>query len=160
MSEATMVELVQDALRASGIDDEIDVAGQFYPRGHTGAMFAGGLIGDEIGGAFGDAGDAAGTVIGAIAGSLAHDAATGLPEKMLVGVSKTAVYGVDAATRHSEPTAVVFQVERAGLGVKVHQRANVRVLELIHGDSNSAIELEGNRIPTTHSHDVIEALEG
>jgi hypothetical protein len=42
--------------------------------------------------------------------------------------------------------------------VKVHQRVNVRVLELIDEDSGSRIELEGNRLPVTHSKDVIEAL--
>ena len=49
-------------------------------------------------------------------------------------------------------------MSRAGLTVKVHQRANVRVLELIEDASGSTIELEGNRIPITHSKDVIEAL--
>jgi len=34
------------------------------------------------------------------------------------------------------------------------------VLELIHGSSDSRIELEGNRLPVTHSRDVIEALSG
>ena len=49
---------------------------------------------------------------------------------------------------------------RAGLSVKVHQRVNVRVLELIHDDSGSRIELEGNRLPVTHSKDVIDVLAG
>jgi hypothetical protein len=37
---------------------------------------------------------------------------------------------------------------------------NVRVLELIHDDTSSRIELEGNRVPLTHSEDVIETLRG
>ena len=41
----------------------------------------------------------------------------------------------------------------------MHQRANVRVLELVHRDG-SAIELEGDRLPVTHSKDVIQALAG
>jgi hypothetical protein len=32
------------------------------------------------------------------------------------------------------------------------------VLELIHEESDSRIELEGNRLPVTHSKDVIQAL--
>ena len=36
----------------------------------------------------------------------------------------------------------------------------MRVLELIDTDSGSRIELEGNRVPLTHSKDVIEALGG
>jgi hypothetical protein len=158
MSEATMVELAQAALQARGIDDRIEVAGQFSPRGHSGGMFAGGLVGGELGEGLGGVGEAIGVGVGSLGGMDAADAASGLPAKMLVAVSPTTVYGFAAATRHSEPTAVVFQVERDGLEAKVHRRANVRVLELIHGESGSAIELEGNRLPMTHSEDVIAAL--
>jgi hypothetical protein len=77
---------------------------------------------------------------------------------MLVGVTPTHGCGVDAATRHSAAGPIVFRVPRASLEVKVHQRVNVRVLELIDTGSGSRIELEGNRIPLTHSKDVIEAL--
>jgi hypothetical protein len=79
---------------------------------------------------------------------------------MLVGVSATTVYGFAAPTRHDEPTALAFQVPRDGLTAKVHQGVNVRVLELIDEASGSRIELEGNRLPVTHSKDVIEALRG
>jgi hypothetical protein len=41
----------------------------------------------------------------------------------------------------------------------VHQRVNVRILELIDSTTGSRIELEGNRIPVTHSKDVITALQ-
>jgi hypothetical protein len=37
---------------------------------------------------------------------------------------------------------------------------NVRVLELIDEASGSRIELEDNRLPVTHSKDVIETLAG
>jgi hypothetical protein len=37
---------------------------------------------------------------------------------------------------------------------------NVRVLELIDEASGSKIELEGNRLPITHSKDVIDELKG
>jgi hypothetical protein len=40
------------------------------------------------------------------------------------------------------------------------RRVNVRVLELIHDESGSRIELEGNRLPVTQSKDVIEGLRG
>jgi hypothetical protein len=158
MSEATMVELTQAALRDRDIDDRIEVAGQFSPRGHSGGMFVGGLAGGELGGQLGGVGEAIGVGVGSLGGMDAADAASGLPAEMLVAVSPTTVYGFAAATRRSEPSALVFRVERRGLDVKVHQRANVRILELIHGESGSAIELEGNRLPMTHSEDVIEAL--
>jgi hypothetical protein len=160
MSEEQLVEHAQTALRKGGIDDEIVAAGEFYPRGHTGSAFAGGLIGGEAGGVAGSLGDAIGTAGGYLAGAAAGDSATGLPGDMLVAVSSTAVYGFAVKHRSAEPTALIFQVAREGLETKVHQRVNVRVLELIHRDGGSRIELEGNRIPLTHSKDVIDELTG
>jgi hypothetical protein len=160
MSEHQMVELVQGALAARGIDDELLAVGQFNPRGHTGGMFVGGLVGDTAGGLLGSAGSAVGMGVGSLAGMHAADERSGLPESMLVGVSDTMVYGFAATTRHSEPTALVFQILRADLTAKVHQRVNVRVLELIDDASGSRIELEGNRLPVTHSKDVIDELGG
>jgi hypothetical protein len=160
MSEERMLELVQDALAARGIDDPVVAVGQFEPRGHTGGLFVGGLLGGDAGSLLGPVGDAVGTGVGALAGMHAADASSGLPNQMLVGVSETTVYGFAAPTRHSEPTALAFQVPRAGITAKVHQRVNVRVLELIDDASGSRIELEGNRLPVTHSKDVIEALAG
>jgi hypothetical protein len=160
MSEESMVEAVQEALAARGVEDEVVAAGQFNPRGHTGGLFAGGLAGGEAGSALGGAADAVGTAAGSLAGMHAADAASGLPETMLVGVTATTVYGFAGRSRRAVPTELVFQVPRAGLEAKVHQRVNVRVLELIDEASGSAIELEGNRLPVTHSKDVIEALTG
>jgi hypothetical protein len=160
MSEKKMVGLIRHALRAQGIQDDVVAAGQFNPRGHTGGMFVGGLAGGDVGSVLGGAGEAVGVGAGSLAGMRAADAASGLPAKMLVGVSATTVYGFAAATRHSEPTALVFKVPRAGLTVEVHQRLNVRILELIDNASGSRIELEGNRLPVTRSKDVIDALRG
>jgi hypothetical protein len=153
-----MVSLVQGALAARGIEDEVVAVGQFSPRGQTGGLFVGGLAGGEAGSLLGGVGEGVGMAAGSVAGMRAADAASGLPAKMLVGVSATSVYGFAAPTRHSEPTALAFQVPRAGLNVKVHERVNVRVLELIDDASGSRIELEGNRMPVTHSKDVIDAL--
>jgi hypothetical protein len=156
-----MIELVQGALAERGIDDRLEAVGQFNPRGHTGGLFVGGLTGSDVGGTIGGAvGDAIGLGAGSIAGMHANDAASGLPVSMLVAVSPTTVYGLAAKTRHSEPTAILFQLPRAQLDVEVHQRVNVRVLELIDEASGSRIELEGNRLPVTHSKDVIDHLEG
>ena len=160
MSEKEMVEVVQQAVRDMGVDDTLVAAGQFSPRGHSGGAFAGGMIGSEVGGAFGDDGDAVGLAGGFIAGAHAADAASGLPAYMLVGVSATTVYGFEGRSRRKEPSTLIFQVPRAGLTVKVHQRVNVRVLELIEESSGSRIELEGGRVPVTHAKDVIKELEG
>jgi hypothetical protein len=158
MSEEKMVEAVQEALAARGIEDEVIAAGQFNPRGHTGGLFVGGLAGDELGGKLGGVGDAVGVAAGSVAGMRAADAASGLPDTMLVGVTATTVYGFAGRSRSKVPSDLAFEAPREGLTAKVHQRVNVRVLELIDEASGSRIELEGNRVPVTHSKDVIEAL--
>jgi hypothetical protein len=101
MSEERIVEAVNEAPAAAGIEDTVTAAGEFNPRGHSGAGFA---------------------------GNRAH------------------------------PQTLVFRVPRAGLEVRVHQRVNVRVLELIDTMSGSRIELEGMRLPITHTKDVIQEL--
>jgi hypothetical protein len=160
MSEEKMVELLQGALDEGGIEDHVVAAGQFNPRGHSGGLFVGGLVGGDAGSLLGGVGESVGTGAGSLAGMRAADEASGLPAKMLVGVSDTTVYGFAAPTRHDEPTALAFQLPRASLTAKVHQGVNVRILELIDEASGSRIELEGNRLPVTHSKDVIEALSG
>jgi hypothetical protein len=75
---------------------------------------------------------------------------------MVVGVSETTVYGF--AGNRAHPRALVFRVPRDRLEAKVHQRVNVRVLELIDPQRGSSIELEGMRLPITHSKDVIQEL--
>ena len=158
MSEETMERVVQQALAREGIADAVIAAGQFSPRGQTGSIFAGGLAGDSLGEIGGSVGEAVGGAAGVLGGMRANAAAHGMPEFMLVGVTADGVYGFEGRSRSKEPGTMVFRAARAGLEVKVHQRVNVRVLELIHPESNSRIELEGSRIPLTHSKDVIEAL--
>jgi hypothetical protein len=123
-------------------------------------MFLGGFVGDSLGGSLPGAADSVATVGGALAGARIHDAASGLPEWMIVGVTPTHVCGFAAAARRRDAGALVFRVPRSSLEVKVHQRVNVRVLELIDSSTGARIELEGNRLPVTHSKDVIEALGG
>ena len=151
-----MVEVVNEALASAGIEDTVIAAGEFNPRGHSGAGFAGGLVGGDIGDSMGSLAGGVGTAGGYVAGTRAHDAASGLPERMVVGVSETMIYGF--AGNRAHPKALVFRIPREGLDAKVHQRVNVRVLELIDTESGSRIELEGMRLPITHSKDVIEEL--
>jgi hypothetical protein len=158
MSEEAMEHAVQQALAREGISDEVLAAGQFNPRGQVGSIFAGDFTGSAVGGVGGSVGEAIGEGAGMIGGMRANAAAHGMPEFMLVGVTADAVYGFEGRSRSKEPGAMVFKAERSGLEVKVHKRVNVRVLELIHPDTGSRIELEGNRIPVTHSKDVIETL--
>lgn len=156
MSEEKIVDVVNEALASAGIEDTVVAAGEFNPRGHSGAGFAGGLIGGDIGDSIGGPASGIATVGGYLAGTHTHDAASGLPERMVVGVSETTIYGF--AGNRAHPKALAFRVSREKLDAKVHQRVNVRVLELIDTDSGSRIELEGMRVPITHSKDVIEEL--
>ena len=158
MSEEAMVEAIETALSELGVAEEVEAAGEFEPRGHTGSMFAGGIVGGDLGGGLAGLGDSIATVGGAIAGGRIHDAAVGLPTWMIVGVTPTFVCGFAAAKRRREAGALVFRVPRSQLDVKVHQRVNVRVLELIDSASGERIELEGARVPVSHSKDVIQAL--
>jgi len=158
MSEQKMIDVVRAALAKQGIEDEVLAVGEFSPRGHTGGGFTGGLVGGGAGDTLGSLAGSIGTVGGYIAGSHASDAASGLPAKMLVAVSPGSVYGFAIRYRNQEPTGLAFQVRRDDLRTKVHQRVNVRVLELVDDRSGTAIELEGSRVPVTHSHDVIRAL--
>jgi hypothetical protein len=98
--------------------------------------------------------------VGSIAGMHASAEARGLPLHMLVGASTSTVYGFKMAAggRRGEPHELAFRVPREGLEVKVHSRVNVRVLELIDNETGSKIELEGSRLPITHSHDLITYL--
>lgn len=157
-----MVKAVQAALETHGVDDTIEVVGQFEPRGSTGSMFAGGMIGSEVGGAFGELGDGVGLAAGAIGGRAANAESRGLPREMLVGASESTVYGfkMGGGGRRKEPHDLVFRVPRDALTVKVHARVNVRILELIDPETGSKVELEGNRLPITHSHDLIKYLAG
>ena len=56
MAEEQMIEIVADALKELGVPEEVTAAGQFLPRGHTGSMFAGGLVGDSLAGVAGRVG--------------------------------------------------------------------------------------------------------
>lgn len=156
MSEKGMQEAVQEGLAREGIEESVIAAGQFSPRGHTGGMVAGGMLGDSVGGLAGAAGQAVGTVAGIAGGMEAAGAARGLPDYMLVGVTDDHVYGFSGTM--SKAGALAFAVPRSGLEAKVHQRVDVKVLELIDTDSGERIELEGNRLPLTHSKDVIAEL--
>ena len=156
MSEAEIVEHVNAALAEAGIEDTVVAAGEFNPRGHTGAGFATGMLGGSVGDLAGSLAGGIGTAGGYLAGTAAHDAGSGLPGRMVVGVSPTTVYGF--AGNRAHPKALVFRVARAGLEATVHQRVNVRVLELVDPESGARLELEGNRLPITHSKDVIDEL--
>ena len=138
MNEQELIERTTEVLAASGAPENVEAAGIFNPRGHTGSMFAGGIVGD---------------------GAKVHDATTGLPEWLVVAVTPTSVVGFDTDGRR-RPTRPIFRFARSELETKVHQRVNVRILELIHKDTGSSVQLEGNRIPLLHTKDVIKALHG
>lgn len=161
MKEEELVQAATAAVARLGVDQQIVAAGMFQPRGHTGSAFVGGLAGADLGSDLG--GSLAGTA-GLLAGEHgaqhAHDAATGLPERMLVGVSASTVFGFEIHRGHSdEPGRLVFTVDREGLETKIHQRVNVRVVELLHAATGSSVELEVPRVGPWHGGEVIDALQ-
>jgi hypothetical protein len=151
MSEQSMIELAQAALEHHGISDTVIAVGQFSPRGQSGASFAAGMVGDELAGGVGMG-------AGFIAGRRANAMSAGFPPTVIVAVSESTVYGMHSRSRRHEPDEVLFTLPRAQLTAKVHQRVNVRVLELIDDETGANVQLEGNRLPITHSKDVIHVL--
>ena len=154
-----MIELAQKALDDHGIDDRLIAVGQFQPRGTTGAIVAGGMLGGSAGDSIGSLAGSIGLGLGTIAGLRANVEASGLPRFLHVCVSESTVYGMHSKSRRREPDEIIFAVPRKGLTAVVHQRVNVRVLELIEEDTGAKIELEGSRIPVTHSKDVLDILK-
>ena len=159
MNEQELIERTAAILAEAGDSEEVVAAGLFNPRGHTGSMFAGGILGDGVAGSTGGLASAIGTAGGALAGMKAHDATSGLPEWLVLAVTAGSVIGFTTDSRR-RPTQPIFRFERSELETKVHQRVNVRVLELIHKDTGASVQLEGNRIPLLHTKDVIKALHG
>lgn len=157
MNEQALVDRIAGLLGEHEAREDILAAGIFNPRGHSGAMFAGGFAGDSAGGTLGGLGSSIGTAGGALAGSRLHDAASGLPQWLVVAVTPTSVLGFDT-DRRRRPTRLIFRLERSRLDTKIHQRVNVRILELIDRDTGASVQLEGNRIPTLHTGDVLKAL--
>ncbi|MEP6851567.1 MAG: hypothetical protein ABJA87_02730 [bacterium] len=97
---------------------------------------------------------------GSLAGRRAAGRPAGLPTDMIVAVSSEWVYGFAGRSRSREPGPMSFRVPREGLSVTVRQRVNVRLLELAVPGDGSRISLEGNRLPITHSNDMIKELVG
>jgi hypothetical protein len=159
VKEAVLTEKVQEALVRLGIEDEVVAASIFMPRGHFGGAFAGGMVGGSVGDSVSSIAGGAGMAAGVLAGQRAADARSGLPERMMVGVSAGSVYGFDTHREHErEPTDLIFQIPRDRLEVKVHQRVNVRVVELIDRETGAKVELEGPRMPGFHVSEVVDAL--
>jgi hypothetical protein len=135
-----MVDKVSDALAHRGIQDRIVAAAMFFPRGQP----IGGDLGDRVGG---------------LSDGLGAAATAGLPERILVGVSATSVYGFGTRrTREHEPTDLMFRLRRAQLDVRVERRMGVRVVELYDPTTGAHVELEGARMPGFHVGDVLHAL--
>jgi hypothetical protein len=157
VKESRMVDKVCDALARRGIQDRIVAAAMFFPRGHFGGAFGGGLIGGDLGERVSGLSGALGTVGGAEAP--AANGASGLPERMLVGVSDSSVYGFGTRPeRERDPTDLVFQLPRSQLDVRVQRRVGVRVVELHDRATGARVELEGARMPGFHVRDVLHAL--
>src|ERR687892_1748299 len=100
MSEKKMIEVVRAAMADQGIEDEITAVGEFLPRGTIGAGEVGGLVGGSAGDMVGNLAGSIASAAGFIAGMHRQEKESGLPRRMLVGVSPNAVYGFVEHTRH------------------------------------------------------------
>ncbi len=155
MSVERIVEVADEALASAGIQETVSAAGEFNPTGIR-VRIRGWLDRSDVGGSMGSLADDVLTVGGSVAGTRAHEAAVGLLERIVVGVSQRWSTGFAAAapTRRRSPCGC----RGGGLQAKVHQGVRVRVLALIDVDSGSGIELETMRLPITHLMDVWKQL--
>ncbi|MGX7677281.1 hypothetical protein ACSMXN_00120 [Jatrophihabitans sp. DSM 45814] len=161
MSNTGLTERSQDAVQRSGYNETVIAAGIFFPRGHTAGAFAGGLVGGSIGDAVGGIAGGVGAMGGALAGRRVADATSGLPQRTVIAVTEKSVFGFDSARVGNvrQPTTMLFHIDRHDLVTRIHQRVNVRVLELHDQALNTTIEIEGSRIPVLHAGEVISALK-
>ena len=157
MSEENMVKLAQAALDDHGVEDTIIAVGVFKPRGSSGAMLVGGIAGGQIAGSFAEVASGLGLGAGMVAGGKAQSQASGLPLWVHIAVSESTVYGMQTKSRRKEPHTILFAIPRERLTANVHQRVQVRVLEHVEEDGTK-LELEGSRLPITHSKDILEIL--
>jgi phage tail tape-measure protein len=146
MSEETMMALVQQALDRDGIQDEVTAVGEFYPRGHTGGLFAGIMIGGDVGEAFGGVGKAVGLAVGSLAGMEAADSAVRAPREDARWDFRQGDLRPPVEVEEQGAEDLVFNMARDKTEVKVHKRLNVRVVELVDEASGARVELEGNRV--------------
>ena len=144
---------------AAGDDSILDVA-IFHPRGFSAATGAGAAAGSAIGGDSG-VGSAVGAALGGAAGMGAASAASDLPRSICVAISPERVY----LMKHSGVTDFAGDVEppfatldRAQMGVEIHQRAMNRVVILIDDRSEETYEMEAPRIGPYHTKAAIQLL--
>jgi hypothetical protein len=150
---------LDEALASSHVDDEMLAVGLFAPKGSGVGMLAGGLVGDVVGGGLGGAvGSALGDLAGIGAGRKVAGDLHNLPSDLIVGVSRSWVYGATLPGFRSAPSTLLFRVARDGLTATKKDRVSVRVLELQAPGDAEAIRLEGNRNPMTGAKAVIKEL--
>lgn len=153
MSEARMVELMQCALKARGIEGEVIAAGQFNPRGHTAAC-------SSAVWPVAKSGDARrrGSGRGLDHGNACRRAPLRAPGQDAGRPFRHDRVRLRRALQTRPAHCSCLSGPACGPHGQVHKGLNVRVLELIDEATGSRVELKGNRLPATHSKDVIQAL--
>lgn len=150
------------AAQAATNDPTISDVAEFEPKGSMGASMAGAAAGSLAGSAAtgqNSWGQAIGTAGGLAAGRAAVGISKNLPPFIAVAVSPTTVYllGMRAAyaTKHLDPIA---EIDRAALGVEVHQRATVRTVVLEDLETETTFALEVPRLNLCHGKAMVELL--
>jgi hypothetical protein len=150
--------LMKAAIESTGDDTIVDVA-EFMPKGSAAATGAGAAAGSLAGG--GATGSGWGSAIGTAGGAAAGKAMLGigkdLPPRICVAVSPTDVYllGMKAHGYYVEPLA---KIDRARLGVEVHQRVTVRTVVLEDIETGHRFPLEAPRLNFYHAKAIVELL--
>lgn len=148
------------AARATTNDDTIVDVAIFHPRGFAAATGAGAGVGSAVGGDS-TVGSAMGAGAGAYIGMKASGASRDLPLSICVAISPEQVYlmehvgATDFAGDLEPPFATL---DRARLGVEVHQRAMNRVVVLHDESSDEVYPLEAPRFGPYHAKAAVRLL--
>ena len=150
--------LMKAAVEATGDTTISDVA-EFHPKGTAGATAAGAAAGSLAGGAATDSnwGSSFGASGGAAAGKILVGVGKDLPPRIAVAISPSEVYlfGMKAYGYRVDPIA---KIDRAKLGVEVHQRMSVRTVVLEDLETEHKFPLEAPRLNVYHAKAMVELL--
>jgi len=158
--------LVEAAQQAIGPQEQVLAAGVFQPRGTSGALSGGSLVGGALGLIPGVGGIARGAVEAAGAGA-GYAARHGLADKEGVPVNTLLAVTPQhlVAFRAEHDDLIGYKVgdpfatwDRAHIAITVHGRAHVRTFEIEDTQTGEKFEMETPRFSHLHGSVVVKLL--
>jgi hypothetical protein len=152
--------LIDMAREATG-DPEIQVAGDFQPKGMTWKVAAGAAAGSVLGSSV-DAGGL-GAAGGAIAGRYAASSGS-LPPVIVMAASPERLYLMTTNNAKgiilAKGLVLLDTIDRANVSVELKQKVTVRTVVITDESTGHEYAMEGKRIIFHHMNDVLNLLAG